>query len=221
VSQEQEQQQTARDTVRHPLLVYVNLGRRYRAPGLLLIITGAALFLPLFIRDLQSDDVKPETLASVGLVVLLVGIGFWLFAWMALNRAYVQCGKDVLTVRTPFYISRMSYRRVKSVQPVKVAQVFPREELKGMGKALVTPLLGMTAVEMVVTSWPAPKRRMRRMMGDFLFSGRSEAWVFVVPNYSILMRQLDTALQNKADERRGIRSAYRDPFERYQDYVAH
>jgi hypothetical protein len=90
-----------------------------------------------------------------------------------------------------------------------------------MGKALVTPLLGSTAVELHVTSWPAPKGRMKRLMGEFVFSKRAEAWVFIVPNYSILMRQLDTALQNKADERRGVRTSYRDPFERYQDYVSH
>lgn len=208
-----------KDNTRHPLLVYANFGRRYRSPGMLLIILGVLFFIPLFASDLQTDAVQPEALAGVGLVVLLVGMGFWFMAWLALNRAYVQCQPDLLTIRTPFYRTRMSYRRIKTMQPVKVSQVFPRDALKGTGKILMTPLLGMTAVEMHVSSWPTSKNRLRRFMGEFMLSSRADAWLFIVPNYSILLRQLDSAIQNKADERRKVTTGYRDPFERLQDYV--
>jgi hypothetical protein len=95
--------------------------------------------------------------------------------------------------------------------------MFPADSLKGMGKPLMRPLLGMTAIEMVVKSWPTPKKRLRRLFGEFMFSTRDDAWIFIVPNYSKLMNQIDAGIQNRASQRRAPTSQYRDPFERLRD----
>jgi hypothetical protein len=200
--------------IRHPLLVYRNLGRRYRPPGVLLFLMGVFLFLPSFIKELRNTAVKPEALAGVGAVLVLVGIAYWLFSILAIRRAYIECRPDVLEIRTPFYRTLVSYRRIKQVMSVQVSQLFPRESLKGMGKPLVVPLLGMTAVEMQVKSWPAPKKRLMRFLSHYLFSPRGEAWVFIVPNYSVLIRQIEQAAQNRIEQAKGESSGYKDPFER-------
>jgi hypothetical protein len=200
------------DATHHPLLVYYNLGKRYRPPGILLFLTGLVFFLPSFVSDLKNDLVEPEALAQMGAVVTLAGVGFWLFSILAKRRAYVLCRPDLLEIRTPFYRVMVSYLRVKQVQSVQVSQLFPKESLKRMGKPLVKPLLGMTAVEMQVRSWPTSKRRLKRYMGKYLFSPRVEGWVFIVPNYSILMRQIEEAQRRKGDRERA--STYEDPFER-------
>ena len=44
----------------------------------------------------------------------------------------------------------VSYLRIKQVQSVQVSKVFDRDELKGLSKPLMTPLMNMTAVEMPV-----------------------------------------------------------------------
>ncbi len=80
----------------------------------------------------------------------------------------------------------------------------------------MTPLLGMTAVEVYVTSWPAPKNRLVRYMGKYLFSPRADAWVFIVPNYSVLIRQLEVARQRRDERARRTATGYQDPFERLQ-----
>jgi hypothetical protein len=200
--------------VRHPLLVYRNLGKRYRSPGALLFLMGVLLFLPSFIKELQNDAVKPEALAGVGVVLVLVGIAYWLFSILAIRRAYVECRPDVMEIHTPFYRTLVSYRRIKQAMSVQVSQLFPRESLKGMGKPLMSPLLGMTAVEMQVKSWPAPKKRLMRFLGPYLFSPRGEAWVFIVPNYSVLIRQIEQAYQNRIEQAKGEPGGYQDPFER-------
>lgn len=202
---------------RHPLLVYYNLGKRYRGPGILLILMGALAFVPSIV-DFDKNTVAPSTLATLGVVLVLVGLAFWLFSTLAIRRAYVQCNPDLLVIRTPFHQILVSYRRIKQVQPVQVAQIFPRDSLKGMGKPLMTPLLSRTAVEVHVKSWPAPKKRLMRLLSKYLFSSRAEAWLFIVPDYSALLRQLDAATQNKVDESRNVQTTYQDPFERLRYY---
>ncbi len=201
MAQEAEQPSSPR-SIRHSLLVYRNLGKRYRSPGILLMLLGLALFLPSFFGDLQSESVEPEVLAGVGTALLLVGMAFWLFARLAMRRAYVEITPDLLVIRTPFYLTRISYRRISHVKSVRVADLFPSDSLKGMGRPLMRPLVGMTALEVVVRSWPAPRRRLRRFLSEFLFSPRDEAWVFIVPNYSRLMTQLEAAMHRKADRDR-------------------
>ena len=151
---------------------------------------------------------------SVTIGAVLVGIAFWLFSILAIRRAYVTCRPDVLEIRTPFYRTLVSYRRIKQVMSVQVSQLFPRESLKGMGKPLMVPLLGMTAVELQVKSWPAPKKRLMRFLSHYLFSPRGEGWIFIVPNYSVLIRHIEQSYQDRIEQAKREASGYRDPFER-------
>jgi len=215
-AKEQPQDANAPPITRHPLLLYYNMGRRYRPPGLLLFLLGPFLVLPRFVGELDHGIVDPDSLAVIGAIVTLVGLGLLLLSVVAKRRSYVQCRPDVLEIRTPFYRSLVSYSRIKQVLSVQVSQLFPRESLKGRGKPLMTPLLGMTAVEVYMTSWPAPKNRLMRYMGKYLFSPRADAWVFIVPNYSVLIRQLEVARQRRDERARAQASGYQDPFERLQ-----
>lgn len=207
------------EETRHPLLIYYNLGRRYRPPALLLMLMGLFMLLPRYLEELQNEWVDPDDLALFGVVVFLVGFGMWLFAWLAIHRAYVQCRSDLLVIRTPFYRVLMSYRRVKHAQPVKVSTIFPRESLKGMSRPLMKPLMPMTAAEVVVTSWPSSRRRLNRMLSDQLFATEQDAWIFIVPDYALLIRQLDAAMQRKAEREQGKAANYEDPFERLKYYA--
>jgi hypothetical protein len=213
-----EQKADQQKTLRHPLLVYVNLGRRYRPPAVLMIVMGPFFFLPRYVRELNKNMIDPDKFAIIGGVVMLAGLGFLLFSILAKRQAYVLCRPDVLEIHTPFYRVLISYLRIKQVLSVQVSQLFPKNELKGATKPLMVPLLGMTAVEMYVTSWPKPKKRMKRYLSRHLFSPRADAFVFIVPNYSILIRQIEAASQRHAEGERGRSSGYQDPFERLKTY---
>lgn len=217
MTRQEEDRESAREVRRHPLLVYYNLGRRYRPPALLLMILGLFAFLPGFIEELDTGVAEPETLAVVGLVLILVGVALWLFTVLATHYSYVEARPDVLVVRGPFHQTVVSYQRVRVVQPVQVSQLFPRKELKGMGRPLVRPLLAMTAAEVQMRSWPEPKERLMRRYGRYLFSPRAEGWLFIVPAYSALIRQIDAAIQRKGERDRGA-TAYEDPIERLKYY---
>jgi hypothetical protein len=201
--------------IRHPLLIYYNLGKRYRGPGFFMVIIGLIFFLPALFSELETDAVEKEALALVGIVLVLAGLGFWLFSQLARRQAYVCCRPDLLEIRTPFFRTLISYLRINQVQSVQVLKVFDRDELKGMNKPLMIPLLSMTAVEMHVRSWPAPKQRLQRRLSKYMFSPRAEAWIFIVPNYSLLMREIEATAHAHATRRS---TTYEDPFERLKYY---
>ena len=205
-----------RGPIRHPLLIYHNLGKRYRGPGIFMLIIGLIFFLPALVSDLESSMVKKEALGLVGMVLALAGLGFWLFSQLARRKAYIQCRPDLIEIRTPFSRTLISYLRIKQVQSVQVSKIFDRDKLKGMSKPLMTPLMSMTAVEMHVESWPAPKKRLTRMLSAYMFSPRTDAWIFIVPNYSLLMRQIEAAAQTKAAAEKS--TSYEDPFARLKYY---
>lgn len=208
------QKPAAPKTHRHPLLIFRNLGRRYRPVGLLLIVLGALAFLPTFIGELQNEWVDPAPMAAVGLVLILVGIAFWLFAALALRRAYVQCLPDVVIVRTPFHSLRVSYRRITSIRAMPVAEAFKGVRLGGMGRPLVKPLRKEMAVVVMVKSWPVPKRGLRRRMGRWLFVPKGEGWVLIVPDTSRLMREMEELQQRKLEADRRAAAEYEDPIDR-------
>ena len=208
--------ETASRSIKHPLLVYRNLARRYRPPALLLIVLGIFAQLPNWITELQNEWVAPETLAKVGGVLILVGVGFWLFATLAERRAYVQCRPDLLVVRSPFRRTLVSYRRIRGVRAVPVSDVFDRDKVKGLGRVLLSPLGGMMAVEVRMKSWPTSLKGLRRLHGRYLFAPDGESWVFIVPNYSLLMRDLEEAMQRKKHAERRASSGYLDPIARLE-----
>ena len=217
MARQDEPDSSAPEVRRHPLLVYRNLGRRYRPPALLLMVMGLFALLPLFFEELQNDAVDPQALAVVGLVLILVGAAMWLFSVVASVRSYVEVRPDVLLVRGPFRRTMISYHRIKLVQPVQVSQLYPKKALKGMGRPLVRPLLATTAVEMQLRSWPEPKDRLVRRYGRYVFSPRADAWLFIVPSYAVLIRQIDAAVQRKAERERGT-GVYEDPIARLKYY---
>ncbi len=207
-------------SAQHNLLIYKNLGRRYRPPGVLLIVMGLFAFVPAFIGDLQNDLFEPAALAGVGSVIVLAGLGFWLFATLAMRRSFVQCQPDLLVIRSPFYRTLLSYRRIKGVRVLPLSKLFEKKKLKGMGKSLVGPLMGGMAVVVYVKSWPTPKRRLKRFHSPYLFTNEGEGLVFIVPNYSVLMREIEEFMNRKADAARGKEERYEDPIDRLK-YFQH
>jgi hypothetical protein len=65
-------------------------------------------------------------------------------------------------------------------------------------------------------SWPAPKKRLKRFASRYLFSERSDGWLFIVDDYRALLFELDNAVNARRERDRGTPSGYQDPFERLQ-----
>jgi len=217
--------QSNKPGMKHPLIVYRFMFRRYRPAGVLLFVVGIIALLPSIIPQLrfQSAVLNYSQLAIIGVAGIILGLAIFLVAVMGERQAYVQCRPDYLVVHTLLHRVFVAYQRVNSVQPVQIGRIFDikadKKTAKGNAlsnreKELIKPLIGDSAVEVELSSWPLPDKKMRKNFSRFLFSTREEGFIFIVPKPSTLSIELTTYMQRALDTRDADQQRYLDPIER-------
>ncbi len=201
---------------RFPLVVYRRSGRRYRPAAVLLFLVGLLMLLPRLLALPLKWSIAPDTLATVGLVVLVGGVFLWILSLRMASRSFVQCRSQYLLIHAPFNRFAVGYSRVVSNQLVRIGAVYPLETLKGSRRAIMKSLLPESAVEVEINEWPVPERRLRRYFSPFLFSTRERGLVLIVPEPSKLNNEITSYLQNARDRRSESERRYLDPIERAQ-----
>jgi len=174
---------------RHVLLPYYrSLNRIWKICLLLGISLTTVWYLDLW--NTQAD-------AMIGLDLILlvaVGLSFILAVFFFVTRffTYVQPFQNYLKFVTPFLRMNISYRRMKSVRPVLVQQVFPKNELRGYKRNTLEPYFGKTAIVLELKSFPVDESKLRIMLPSSLFSTHHKGLVLIVPDWMKLSTEIDT-----------------------------
>ena len=202
--------------IKHPLLVYRFIAHRYRPAGVLLFLMGLLALLPTAIPALRykTSFISYTQLASVGIAALVAGAGIWILSIFIERRAYVQCYPDYLVINTSARRVAVAYQRFVSIQPVQVNQVFPLEEIKGRDRDYIRHLRAETALEIEISDFPIPEKKLRRSINCFVFSPREKGFIFIVPNETRLNLEIGTFSQHALDRRDESQQRYQDPIER-------
>jgi hypothetical protein len=206
---------------KYPLLVYRYIARRYRPAGVLLFVMGLFAQLPQFIAlpFFKSTFFTPTQLAYVGAAALFAGAGIWIISLYMERRAYVQCMPDYLLIRSAFHTVAVAYQRFNSVQTVQVGRVFDIKSYKGRDRLFIRPLAAEPAIEAELSSMPeaVSEKRLHRNFSKFLFSPRTNGFIFIVPNYQKLGFELNAYIQRSRDRQRAAEhQGYLSPLERAQ-----
>jgi hypothetical protein len=183
---------------RHPLLIY----RRRTDPAWQ---TALGLGLIVVVGQQLSGQVLPyvgllpflpspfdEMLLVSGLGLVVVG----LFLLLGSRLAYTQARPDHLRVATPFTRIKISYRRVRSIHPANIAQLFPPENLRGSARSFLEPFLGRTAVAIELNSLPLSQGSMRFFLGTHSLFPRGTGLILLVPDWMSLSTELDSIYGN-------------------------
>jgi hypothetical protein len=113
-------------------------------------------------------------------------------------------------VSTPFLRFRISFRRMRSVYPVLVQQLFPKEEAKWTERNFLEPFYGKTALVMELKGFPLNPVLLRLFLPAQMFSPRTTGFVIIVPDWMKLSTELDSFhgawLQRESLRRREARS---------------
>lgn len=211
---------TVKKGAKHPLIVYRFIANRYRPSGFILLLAGLATLLPTLIPDLseqlnlQNSILTPTRLGWLGCALLFAGAGIWLLTFFIQHRAYVQCKPDYLLIHLAFRRVAVAYQRINSIQPVQVARNWDMKSLKSRDRALVKPLAGETAVEVELASFPMDEKKLKRRLGWFMFSTRTQGFVFIVPKPTALSVEINSYIQESKDTRDAEQQRYLDPIER-------
>ncbi len=211
---------TVKRGAKHPLIIYRFVANRYRPRGFIFLIAGLAALLPWLIPGvaevlhLQNSILTPFRLAILGAVLLFAGAGMWILAFFVQHRAYVQCRPDYLLIHLAFHRVAVAYQRINSIQPAQLGRVFDPKSVKPRERALIKPLVGESAVEVALSGFPIPEKRLRGLLGWFMFSPRTTGFIFVVPKPTQLSIEINSHLQEAADKRQEDQQRYLDPIER-------
>ncbi len=183
---------------RHPLLFY----RRAADPvwqttlGLgLLFLIGQQLsgsVLPYIGMTPYLPSPFDEILFFSGLLLIVVG----LFVFLAGRLAYAQARPDHLRISTPFTRIKVSYRRVRSIHPANIAQLFPSANLRGSARSFLEPYFGKTAVVVELTSYPFSPGALRFFLGSQSLLPHGSGLVLMVSDWMSLSTELDSIYGN-------------------------
>jgi hypothetical protein len=179
---------------RHSLLLY---RRSFDQLWKISLPVGVALLLTqqFFGRTWPGIGYVP-TLPSLydGLLLLgwLILLGAGLFGLLARNLAYVQARGDHLRINTPFTQIKVSYRRIRSLHPSNVSQVFPRPRLSRSMRSFLEPFMNETALIIDLTGLPLSKGAMRLFLGSAMLLPATPGLVLLVPDWMSLSTELDS-----------------------------
>jgi hypothetical protein len=106
--------------------------------------------------------------------------------------AYLQIYSNYLSVVTPFLRLKISFRRVRSIHPTLVQQLFPPNESSWSQRSFLEPFYGKTAVVVELTDYPMNPALLRLFLPAQMFSPHFIGLVFLVPDWMKLSTELDS-----------------------------
>jgi hypothetical protein len=173
--------------------------------GLLLAAGG---LLPL-IRESELLGLKSDTWL---LMAAFLAFGLCLFAFLSRLFAYVQVREGYLLVATMFLRLKISYRRLLSLHPVLLQQLFPPEALSWAQRNYLEPFYGKTALVVQLRAYPMAPAFLRFFLPAQMFSPRSTGIVLLVSDWMKLSTEFDSIhgawLQTQGARMRSDRNSY-------------
>ena len=184
---------------RHRLLIYWRfLNRIWK----ITFVLGAVLAFAwgwIYWETQTISLFSTDTLILAGAVVAFL---LTLFFFLARSMAYVQPYQQFLKFVTPFLRLNISYRRMRSVRPMLVQQIFPRDEISRSQHRALEPFYGKTAIVMELKSYPISPALLRVFLPPALFSPQFTGMVLIVPDWMQLSTEVETF---RGSQRRSIK----------------
>ena len=174
---------------RHPLLVYKrSLNRIWKITFLL----GLALMLAWGWRWWDTQNISIFSLDTLLMAAAVMSFALSIFFFFARYMLYVRPYPKYLKLVTPFLRMKISYRRMRSVRPMLVQQIFPRDEVRRSQLNALEPFYGKTAVVIELKGFPINETWLRVLLPSTIFSPNFTGLVLIVPDWMKLSTEMDS-----------------------------
>jgi hypothetical protein len=174
---------------RHVLLFYRRtMDRLWKTTfvlGLVLAIAGGWTL----VQDTPVFGISSNVWLFAGAVL---AFALSIFAFLARFRAYTQVYANYLSVVTPFLHLKISFKRMRSIHPVLVQQLFPKDEASWAERSFLEPFYGKTAVVITMRGYPLNPKLLRLFLPAQMFSPRTTGLVLMVPDWMKFSTELDS-----------------------------
>lgn len=174
---------------KHTLLLYQRTMNRIwpitmLLAGLLFSIWAIASFTDLQVLHNQNNFL----LLTAG----VCSLGLSLFALLTRNMAYVQANVDHIKLNTPFMRINISYRRMRTVHPSTIMQLFPAGKLGWTDRNFLEPFFNSTALILELRSYPVKPWLLRALLPRQMFPPHVRGLVFLVQDWMALSTEIDS-----------------------------
>lgn len=190
---------TRKSGSRHPLLLYQRFMNRIWKITFLL---GSILAFAWGWTIWENQTISVFSTDTLVLAGAAVAFSLTLFFFIARSVAYVQPYPKYLKFVTPFLRMNISYRRMRSIRPMLVQQIFPRDEISRSQHRALEPFYGKTAIVMELKGFPISPGVLRVFLPSTMFSPQFTGLVLIVPDWM----QLSTEVESfRGSQRRSIK----------------
>ncbi len=203
---------------RHPLLVYYEMGQRWRMMPLLIALLGAALLALGWLASRSVLDLSnaglPGTLwegRRLLAILIIASVMLYILFLIIARGSYVEARPRALHVHAGLAPLDISYGRIRQIRLVQVGSQFPPDTLNRSHRALLAPLMDEPCTAVDLRSWP--RQPLKRLWHRFMFTRDGESLLFIVDDAMVLNQQIDGAMAAR-QARRSKRTGYKDPIER-------
>lgn len=184
---------------RYPLLISRRLWDRLWAPTLFLGIILGLLWWQAGSGKLPYIQTANNLWVLFGAIVsLLIGI----FALLARNMSYIQPFASHFRIVTPFLKLNVSYRRISTIHPADMVQLFPPKNQRWAQRRFLTPFYAYTALAIKINGFPISKSLLRLFFPHPFFLPQATGFVIVVADWMKLSTELDTRIGTWQGNRR-------------------
>jgi hypothetical protein len=97
---------------------------------------------------------------------------------------------------TPFLNLKVAYRRIRSIHPALLQQIFPKESARWAETSFLEPFYGKTAIIIEVRGFPMNPSLLRLFLPRYMFSPMTSGFVLMVPDWMKFSTELDTLRGN-------------------------
>ncbi len=185
---------------RHPLVLYKVVISRFRRPAFILSLLLLGLWLPVSRSRLSwpAPSAAPWLFAGGAVAAL-----FWGFTLIGPQFTHAQARSNHLRIRTPIYRLNVSYRRVESTHPVKLAKEFAPGTVARGHRKLIEPFIDHTALGVDLHEYPLHPLVLRLFLHPLFLAPDRTGLVLIVDDWMKLSAEISDRMgvEQGRDER--------------------
>lgn len=188
---------------RYPLLMLRRVWDRIWGPTLFLGIILSLAWWQAGSGNLPFIENANNLWVLFGATIsLLIGV----FSLFARKMSYIQPFASHFRIVTPFLRLNVSYRRIRSIHPADMIQLFPPKDQTGGRLRFLKPFYANTALAVELTGWPVSRSLLRLFLPRQIFHPKTTGFIILITDWMKLSTELDSRIgtwqTNRTSKRR-------------------
>ena len=176
---------------RYVLLFSHQVWKRLWGPTLLLGVLLAIAWWQAGTENIPFIQTANNLWVLFGAVFSLL---FGVYAFLARNMSYIQPFATYFRIVTPFLRLNIAYRRIRSIRPANMIQLFPPNQQSWTRRNFLAPLYANTALAIELTDFPISKSLLRLFFPRLYFLSEATGFVIIVAEWMKFSTELESRI---------------------------